>query len=127
MSDPKTQDYFAGVVRRDTLTPDSLIDICRCWFDGQQSAMYRFEAGEPVKPHELVAEASQALSENTQGEKEDARLKELRTWALRQQAICETAAGLLEAQDAFSRAAVAADLAAYQSQDIRESACWGGK
>lgn len=119
---PYWETYFEGVIRRHDDTPSDIVDICEMWRDGKRCPMHAFWQGRAIKPMALANAASKALSMNNQGGEEDARLRRLSIWSLREHQMCVAAAALREATAAFSEATEAIGMDAYESHRMRETA-----
>jgi len=68
-------EFFNFKISRNEGTPSDVITTLFSWFDGGNSAMFKYANGQTVEPTKLLKEISKCMTENNQGSLEEKRLK----------------------------------------------------
>jgi hypothetical protein len=96
--------YMNGTIQRHDSTPDVVVNTIEDWFDGKGSAMRHFLDYKPTNPNKILSEINRALGSNNLGQNEDARLKEIQRWVIRESKMAEAAKALHNAVMDFQQA-----------------------
>jgi hypothetical protein len=112
---------FVGAVVLDNETPRVVENICREWFDGTSSQMYRFIQREPVDPIKLVKEAIDCRHE-TDDEDEKIRIQKVIDWAYSKHKLHLAVVALRDANEEFIKAAKKAELDEFDTFSLQKMA-----